>query len=301
MAFDVFHVGAVDIEGTIIRAPSDVNENPNHTIVRRHHAGRTAPIYSVMGSIMPGVTFNSPEIGTALGVLTKDGVALAASKLYYTRRKPTKNSTGSDHLTTAIAGGIGVPKTLSWNGGVAPWLLGVELRPESADGLTAPFIYSTAALPALALIPQTFCGGKFLVNGTEVDCLQNLTVDWGMVVDQILHKGLPAPVRSGVQETKPALRLTNLDPTARSTFGAFGTRITSSVLYLRKNAATTGTPHRVPDATAEHISLTFVGGLVAPAATVAPEEGKTTQELNVVFDENATTDWVVVALNVAIP
>ena len=306
MAFDTFAVGVVDFEGTKLRSAFDVNENPNVTLFRRHHSGRISPIYSVTSQIAPKVTFNTLECGIVLALLGPIGRALANTIVYYTRCKQVTRSTGADHLKSTLTSGIAVPRTLSWGGGVSAWTLGVELLPDSVDGLTAPIAYGTAALPALAVIPETFTGGKFVVNSgagdVEVDCWQNASLDFGVTANPVFHKGLPAPVRSAVQTATPSFRISNLNPTDRTTFGQFGTRVVSSTLYLRKNETAAGlTPTRVLDATAQHVKISMLGGIIYPGQTTAPETGDDTQEIMIAPEENDATAAIVITTGVAIP
>ena len=118
--FDTFHVGAIDLEGTILRAVRNANESLSHTMIRVWHSGRINPIYSATGIIAPAIMFDTPEVGVALGALTEEGIELEATVVYLTKRDPVTVA-ASGHLITSIYRGVAVPKTISWDGGAGIW------------------------------------------------------------------------------------------------------------------------------------------------------------------------------------
>lgn len=288
MPFNTYHVGAVSLEGSILRAVRNTVESLNHTLIRVWHSGRIQPIYSATGQIAPALMFDTPELGLALAVLTDEGVELSDTKAYLTEREPVR--VGVNHPITSMYQGVAVPKTLSWDGGAGIWMLNVEVAPESTDGLASPYAYGLSALPAVAVIPETYTGGKLEIDAgagdIELDCWQNATLDFGFVVDRTFHKGLPAPVRCNVRRASPSLRITNLNPREREVFGSFGSRIEGGRLSFRRNQTTAGeVPTRFPDASSAHVVFEFFAGIVYPGNYNAPEEGDTPQEITLVFDE----------------
>src|SRR3990172_2261491 len=132
--FDTFHVGAVNLNGQLLRAVRNTVESLNHTLIRVWHSGRINPIYSATGQIAPSLTYDTPEVGLALEALTEEGLELSIATgnefvAYLTRRNAVRVAT-VDHPKTTIYRGVAVPKTLSWDGGAGIWLLSTEVAPE---------------------------------------------------------------------------------------------------------------------------------------------------------------------------
>lgn len=299
--FDEYTIGAISINGTQLNAPDQFNENPDITLIRYRSSGRIDYGYSVTATAAPKFSFTTPEVSTVLGLTGMQGVAIGTTVvIYWTLKNAVARSTGSDHLTTTINDGIVIPTTLSWNGPAAAWQIGVNVM-ANWDGTNEPFIYGTASLPALGLMADSFTGGKITVNGTEVDCWQNCTLNFGIQANQRFHKGQPYPARCEVTVAEPSLEITNLNPVQRSTFGLYGTRVTACNLFLRKNMATDGqTPTRELDASLVHIKIAGVDGIVHPLTTTASDGQSAQQGVRLVFDENASTASLVLTTSQAI-
>lgn len=304
--FNEYTIGAIDIDGTIIKGTDNYNENPTPTVTGYIAAGKQSPSRQQTHVATPSFSFTSTEVELLLNdcalfaSANNLGVEIGTSMtIYWTKKNALKHSTGADHLTTTITEGIIYPTQLSWSDGF--WELSVTVIPYSETGATNPFVYGTASAPTYSAIEETYQGGKVTVSGVEVNCWQSVTLDFGITAAAKFHKGLPYPTRAEIATIEPFFTLQNLDPAVRSTFGMYGSIINDFELFLRASEYAFGNvPTVVADGTASHIRFDGIGGIVFPEATSGSSRNSATQDIRIQFNETSAHAVLIPNFGVAI-
>lgn len=304
--FSEYCIGAITLDGNDSSGVDSFNENPNIQVKAMTAAGRISPTRQQTIKSEVGFTFTTTEVEywlNDLGLFSAAnslGVEIGTSMIiYWTKKNALKFSTGTDHLTTTITEGIVYPSRLSWSGEL--WELEVAVIPYSENGSVNPFVYGTAAAPTVSGLQETYQGGKVTVSGTEVDCWQNITLDFGITAAAKFHKGLTYPTRAEISAIAPFITIQNLDPTARSTFGMYGSLINDFELFLRKHEADYGSvPTVVPDGTGEHIRFDGINGIVKPEATSGSAGQSAQQNIRLDFADTPAHAIIIPNFGVAI-
>jgi len=229
--------------------------------------GAVDPTYVAVGAQAPAMSWTTSAIATVLGNLGISGLAIAADVdelgLEAWFQKITEGGTrtaGSNHVLMTMKEGIIVPRVLNApHGGVAT--LAMEAI-ATWDGTNDPIVIATSqALTGSPTVGELFTCGQVDINGTTLEAVQNITIDFGLQVFAQGSDGLVWPTFAGIMSRTPTITIRTLDAISLSTFGLSGAAqaATASLIYLRK-IAEGGT--RVADATAEHIKFTVEEGRI---------------------------------------
>jgi len=242
-------------------------------------AGGDGTVYPTFAAIMsqsPRLTWSTVAVKTALDAIGVTGTAITSSAtgVFYFRKIDGDTglpATGSVHRTATLNMGMIVPSRLTMSqGSVATISYDVYV---AYDGSHNPIIHGTsAALETDVNLSAAFTQGTFDLNGSILDGVQSVTIDFGINVQQLSSDGDVWPTKLHVASIAPNVRVQLTDSTANiATLSALGTgsASTDSVAYLQK---LDDNGNRVAAATEEHISFTFEDWL-AVADTDAASTG----------------------------
>ena len=140
----------------------------------------------------------------------------------------------------------------------APAVLSAEVTARK-DGVTAPLAVATGETLPATVYPATsviWSLGKVVFNGTEIDGLESVSIEFGIEVEAEAADGDVYPTFAMVRQIRPTITLKGVHVDLLSTLSVDGAFYTASqvVIYARKRAEG-GT--YVADATAEHVSFTL--------------------------------------------
>jgi len=229
--------------------------------------GEVDPSYVAVMGASPRLSFSTTGLAAALGVVGIGGAIIDADGTYpglvaYFQKMEEggERMTGSDHLKMTCKEGILLPRELTaQQEGVAALRLEAVL---SYDGTNLPVVIADSqALAGSPAVTEVFTTGPVKVNGTLLESVQSITVEFGIREAVVAGDGEVFPTWVGVQSRVPTIRIRTTDAVALSTFGLTGAAISTTVqAWLRKMDE--GVGGRVADGTAEHILFTLNDGRV---------------------------------------
>lgn len=229
--------------------------------------GLADPQYVALGGAEPKFKFTTTKLATALAAIGIDGLAIdgTSAALAMWLQKVSNlgiRASGSTHWKLSFADGLVVPRTLD-----APSLdelakISYEGFAISTDGTTHPVtVAGSAALLGTPSADEGFVPGYVDVNGTDINGVQSINIDFGIEVRVYRGDGEAYPTFVAIMTRKPVINFTTNDVTALTTIGAAGAAVSASdiTVFLRK--VSEGAV-RVAAATTEHISFTVDEGRV---------------------------------------
>ena len=245
--------------------------------------GSVDPTFVTVGVQEPSISFTTTAIATALAACGLDGLAIAsANALVAWLQKCTEGGTrtaGANHIKAVMNKGILVPRSINANQEGATISFDAVA---TYDGTNAPFVLTgSQSLTGTAAVSEAFVAGPCVINGTTINGVVNITIDFGLQVRAIAGDGHPWPTYCTIIGRQPRITITTPDVTVLTTFGLNGVAqsATDSVIYLRK-CDEGGT--RVADVTAEHISFSIDQGHIFTNSIRAPQGSEAMAELVIV-------------------
>lgn len=209
----------------------------------------------------PRFGFTTTAIKRGLDIAGIGGYAVAASADLYFQAiaQAGVRSGGTTSFRLRGATGLLIPQTLQASHKQYAKLT-MALVLISADGEAAPFTGTgSVAMPTVTAADQLYTVGPAYLNGTEVEGVQDTTVDFGLDLVVEGGSGSAYPTFVGIKRRQPTITLRTTDPTLLGTTGYFDAQgATDSLFYFRK-VAVNGT--RVPAATAGHIKIAVDDGM----------------------------------------
>lgn len=229
--------------------------------------GIVDPTYTAIAEQRPKVSLTSSALATILAKAGIAGLAIAAAGAEYGADCYLKKvaaygtrETGSNHVRLRIMNGFLLPRTLN-----APHnqvaTLGMDLI-AIWDGTNNPIIIAgSQALVGSPVVSAVWTAGKVMINGVQLEGVQNISIDFGIQEMVLGSDGNVWPTYCAIRERRPRITIRTLDAISLSTFGLSGAAQTGtdSLVYLRKMDKN-GT--RVADNVAEHIKFSIDDGVI---------------------------------------
>jgi hypothetical protein len=216
------------------------------------------------------VSFTSLKLATLLGLnsslfllagkpITADdshaGLTMYLQKML---QGGTRDAT-SAHKSLNVKLGMMLPRSLSaQQGGHAQ--LEIEVIPVY-DGTNSPIVIASGvALPAATVIAELFTLGPVKISGTSLEGVQSVRISPNIREVLLSSDGGIWPTFGGIMSRGPGIALQTTKASCISTFGLSGAALASTtVIYFRmKDPGALN----VANATATHISVTLVDGMV---------------------------------------
>lgn len=281
---------------------SSLAMNPSKNI--KSSAGDVDPTFAGYNGFAPAFKVTTEMIAQFLGAVGISGLVISAN--------PTSLYNRAVDLTTALRKGSSSHQKFACNAGIiVPRQLTVGVQSVAkimfdviginAAGSTNPITKSeSVSLPSMNGVGEQFYFGKAMINGTELEGVQDMTFDFGLDVVVKQSAGAIYPQLVYIQSRKPKFTFKVNDADSLADLGLTGLAqgSTDSAIYLRKGAAN---GIRVADATTEHISFAIDDGIIT-----VPDKGgshgsenQTSVEIDPIFD--GTNAIVVVSTAAAIP
>jgi len=230
--------------------------------------GNVYPTYVTVMGQSPVIGFTTSKLAAVLAKCGLTGLAIAADVdepgvecWWHKLAEGGTRAAGSSHLKMTVKKGIIVPRTLN-----APIdghaTIAYDTIP-TYDGTNDPIVIAgNQALSGSPGVSEVFTCGKVMINGAQLEGVQNISVDFGIRLTIIKADGLVWPTYVAIIGIQPLITIATVDLGCISTLGLTGAAqgATDSIIYLRK-LSEGGT--RVADNVAEHISLTIDEGHIS--------------------------------------
>ncbi len=284
---------------------NSVNPAPNIRNTLLRGAGMPDVRWSGVGMCEPVVSITSPQVKTVIDTIGISGLPIGAEQtyttvdLYFTQlQKGGTRQTGENYLKLTVNEGLWIPRVIRANQGGGPAQFNLDLI-TTYDGTNSPITASTSQSCALTTTAsECFYLGPASINGTSLDGMQSLNLDFGLTEQVLSGDGQVYPTFSCIIERAPRIGFSSHLNSFLATIGIEGTAVTAddAVFYLRKGSEG-GT--RVAEETSEHISFTVDDGMVQPSATDYTQD-PSAQSYDVVCAYDGSNDVIVIATTDAI-
>jgi hypothetical protein len=181
--------------------------------------GAADPTYAAVMGQRPTLTFTTTDIYAALSSFGIDGTAISSGKVALQKlAEGGVRSSSADHILLTIANGIVVPTTLNATQG-AQATLSYTAHITSSDGTTAPITMTvnnlwsaiTSAIGTSSGVANAFTLGPVSINGTTLDGVQNVSVDFGINVFVADSDGQPYPTFASIMTRQPVITFSTYD------------------------------------------------------------------------------------------
>jgi len=230
--------------------------------------GLPDPQYAAVAECRPVIGFETTQVATLLAegsnTFATVGLAINASAILkcwlHKLQEGGTRAAGASHVLLAMNEGLLVPRTLTADSG------GARLACEAVatwDGTNDPVtLADTETMLGTPLITEAFVHGPVNLNGSDVDGVQSIRIDFGLGLVVLSGGGEPFPRLAAIMTRVPQLAVTVSDAGILEEIGLVGKGVTASdsVAYLRK-VQEGGT--RVAAGTNEHIKFTVNDGRFA--------------------------------------
>lgn len=239
--------------------------------------GQVDPNFAAIMRGSPVLSFTTSAITRALTAAGISGLAISGTAVDLWFQKYAQGgirTSGSNSTKYSAAYGLLCPRTLRCvHNGYATLTYDVWARTNDG-GATFPLAVTAAqAMPSITAADQLFTTGPVKINGTALEGIQDLTIDFGLRLVASGGSGCPFPEFIAIDKRQPVITAisTHVDfPTESGMALHVAQGSTDSVAYLRKIAQNgAGGVVRVADATTEHISFTMDDGIVTIRETRA--------------------------------
>jgi hypothetical protein len=259
--------------------------------------GRVDPNFVAAILQAPRGTLSTMAIVRALGFVPMAGLAINGTAIGFYFQQYAQGSTrdANGALKVSMDDGLIVPVSIEADQRQAS--ITYEVIGRTNDGTTNPLAVAIdQALPALTAADQWFVAGPASINGTAIDSVETVRVDFGIQTISVASNGLPYPRFVAVQARQPSIVIGCRDPELLNTLGVGGVAqgVTDSLVYLRKCAANGA---RVADNVAEHLKLSIDQGRIQ-VSRLGGAEGNCEVRISPTYD--GTADIVAVTAGAAI-
>ena len=273
MAFDIYTLYAVNIATTaavdlfidqIVRQ----RISPGIQRILAGGSGSVDPTYVAVMDQKPTITFDTTALATVLASCGISGLKIdsdvddvGAEFWFQKLEEGGTRATGANHRKMTVNEGLLVPVEIRAPHNGAPATLSMSLA-ITWDGTNDPIVLeSSQSLTGSPSVGEIFTAGPVMINGAEVEGIQETIIRFGLDVMTIGGSGSVWPTYAAIRAREPEIVFTTLDASHFATYGFSGTAqgATDSIVYLRKVAEGAT---RVANATAEHISFTLDEGMV---------------------------------------
>lgn len=224
-------------------------------------AGFPEPLFTGNQHQEPGITFDSTQISTILGItgitigsLVAGNTDLFFKKMTYMASR-VANATAS-HTRLRMAEAFLVCNRISAGHrqeAVAQCRIGAIW-----DGTNEPLVPAgSTALSGTSTSAEHFFAGPVFANGTQINGIQDIEIDFGRTLIEAGGESELYNTFVAEEGIAPVITIRTLD-LPWTTFGLNGTALSSLSVYLRKQGTTT----KVAAATTEHIKFSATSGLI---------------------------------------
>ncbi len=234
--------------------------------------GAVDPTYVAVAESRPVISFTSTDVVSLLAegsdTFAVAGLKLSASaiaKAFLQKLDEGGTRAGAgNHVSVAVNEGIMVPRTLTAADN-QPATLTCDIV-ATFDGSNAPLVITDSQnLLGTAAVSTAYVQGPVTLNGSGLDGVQSITVDFGIELMVLSGDGAVYPTYVAIASRRPRITVRVSDAGALADWGLTGTAqsATDSLVWLRK-VTEGGT--RVADVTEEHIKITIDEGLISVGA-----------------------------------
>ena len=266
--------------------------------------GQVDPTFVAVGTQQPRLSFTTSALHVVLNKCGIGGLKITADAdedgLEAWFQKLDEGGTraaGASHIKLTIKEGQVLPRTI--DAGLTPPATLTLDAIATYDGTNAPILIADSQnLEGSPTVDEVFVAGQVDINGTTLEGVQNITIDFGLAELVLTADGQVWPTFSAIGTRAPSITITTTDVVSLVTFGLTGAAqgATDSLIYLRK-VDQGGT--RVADNVAEHISFSIDEGRIEVSNTSGDLPVLSTVKITPTFDGSAAIMVIDTATTIA--
>ena len=300
MAKSIYTVHTALIKGVTIEGINQSSASPGFNVLRVQTDGRVNPAASTVMGQQASMSLTSIDLKAAIDGLGLTGLSFASSDTatFYMQQRADGGgiSAGSTHRKALMNKGLAVINSIQASQGQEA-TVNIMVYVDG-DGTNEPFVLSdSVAVPAYAAGREVWTLGPVELNGTLVEGIQSVNVDFGNVPMRITSDGQVINDFTSLDQA-PVVNIETNDLASFDAFTQAGEAIASTVeIWFRKKAIGGG---NVADATATHIKLTINAGMITPADFSGSQGAPYTNNLQITADDDDSNDPIVFATTSAI-
>lgn len=262
--------------------------------------GGVDPTFSAVAVQEPMFGLTTVQCGAALTAVGLSGLALTSGSpgLFYLQKMVDGAERGGAgaHVKMTVNKGHLIPVQLVAGIGVSDFARLSYMCHCIYDGTNLPVVVATSqSLAGSPSVAAMFRAGTFTFNGSEIDGVQRIQVDFGIELKKLWAGGSVYPTFSAVRWRKPRIVVETVNALSLDTLTALGSAISSTAVVKFRKYAQGGA--MVADATAEHISLTLNEGRCHPEGIENANGEVTGHRLVVTPTYNGSDAILVAAMN----
>jgi len=236
--------------------------SPRMDLFLANSAGMVDPLFVANRGLRPDFSFGTPQLKSALDIsgVTIADLSSGNTDLIFRAGEDAAAmaaaATTSGHRFRAAAGIFEVTSVSAGHRTEAS----AQCRMICAyDGTNVPLVY-TGSVATSSITPASalhYLAGPCFLNGTQINAIQSIQIDFGRQVLQIGSDGELYDTFNCEIEARPTITITAINTGGWSTTGITGVAVTSGSFYFRKMGAV----GPVADATAGHVKFAVTNGL----------------------------------------
>jgi hypothetical protein len=262
--------------------------NPKSNVIYNAGAGQYAPSFAAVAGVEPEATGDttdlaafftvvSPIVGLGIG----SGLTYTGLELYHEGKADLGGRVASllscKHTSSKA---FLVPRSVTCeNGGEAR--ISFLLMLLSADGTTAPLAFTDLVTPPSVVAAEKFTLGPVKVNGSTLNGVTGVTIDFGLTVAAGMEAGETYPKFATIEKLEPKIMVRCSDVSQDATFTPAGTALSSgAVVYFRKFQTSSIV---YANGSAQHVSFTVPNnqGIIFPGNTSGSGSADESQEFDI--------------------
>lgn len=275
MANELYTMSYVDVNPETDAADFNITDLDNWTVdsviasIIRKGAGEVDPTFIAQGQVSPRFTASTPQIKDILDNLGITGIRIDAGTdpgiVAYMKQLEAGGTrkSGANHMSFTIKEGMLLPRSITATDGPTPASVLVECICIT-DGSNDPVVIASGK--SIGVTPAASVGwvvGPANINGSSVEGVQSLTVDFGLIETVRFGDGKVFAQFVAVMGASPRITLLVDKVSYLATLGIEGAAQGGDDCVVSLRKLTEGGT-RVAEATSEHITFTMDEGIIQP-------------------------------------
>ena len=223
---NIYTIAAVKSDTTVITGINDQQFSPELEQIILAGSGQVDPGFVAVGRLRPSLAFTTTAIKVALAGLGGIAGKVIASDFYFWFQKIAEGGLRAgalSHVMATVVKGLIIPQTLNMPDGQAATISYLVIM-ISADGSAAPvaFAGSQSLDAGQAGAVAGWILGATSINGTDLDAVDNVAINFGLTPVIEGGSGLVYPTFVGIQSRKPSITISCKDVDAFVTWDLDG-------------------------------------------------------------------------------
>ena len=222
---NLYTISAFKHSAVLVSGVQNMTLNPGLSTLVNSGSGAVDPTFASIAQIQPELTFDTTAIKIALaGIGGISGAAMSSDKFWFQKMAADGLRAGAtSHILVTMALGIIVPTQLQVSQGGAA-VISYRAVPRSSDGSASPLAMTTAqSLEASQdLLTELYTLGAVSINGTALDGVNSVTLDFGIELDILTASGHVYPTAVSVMTRAPVFTITTFDADKFQTWSETG-------------------------------------------------------------------------------